>query len=193
MEKTMMERLLPPPAVARERDRVLNLAVAFNLACREGRIPLKYQTPDIHLITTAFAEVLGRPFQLAHGTVLNVHRKKKVTFPGTLIGKLYWKKESFESSDSGFGNSDNAELRINEIYHSWLCIYGPDGNRLEDDYWIHLRPRGAIPDLLSPSTFCSHPARPAYEEAPLPTSLVPHRGSLEELVGILKSLLLKKT
>ncbi len=186
-----MERLLPP-AIAKQRDRVLDLAAAFNQACREDRISLKYQTPDIHLITTAFAEVLGRPFHLAHGTVLNVHRKKKVTFPGTLIGKLFFKSPPLDGSDSGFGNSDNAELRINEVYHSWLCVYGPDGNRLEDDYWIHLRPRGAIPDLLSPSTFRHHPARPAYEEATLPMPLVPHQGSLEELGGILKSLIPKK-
>lgn len=183
----MLGRLIPKE-FRDQRTRVLDLALAFNRACEDGRVPQGFQCPDIHLITYAFATALGEPLKAVSGSVLNTHRRP-VVFPGKEVreGKFFWKpKKELTAVRPMMEQQGNQDIWAVEASHSWLSMSGPD------KCWIQLRPHGALPDLLCPSMSRHHPDREAYEERRLDAALVPDDARVRELAAILRTLIPKK-
>ena len=175
----MMHHLLPKEACAL-RDRVLELAEKFNRAARANRLPAGAETPEIHVITYAFAALLGEPFKAVSGSVVNTYRRP-IQSPQFREGKLLWKptKGSERPDPSpGFG----AEIWVLPVSHSWLALRGPDQFR------IQLRPHGALPDLLAPSMSRLSDYREAYEEGFQDPAFVPDTSLVIKYANLLRKL-----
>ena len=151
--------------ITREYQRVVLLATLLHEHQADNKEEGMY---SVHLLVRAFARVLGDPFVVCDGEVINLSR-----------GESY---EHGTSIDIRFATTrEVVGGRACIIPHSWLLI--PDSNVI-----IDVLPPGADSRDVIPVKYMPNPYRPAYTKKAFKESSVPHHSDVIDLSKLLRDL-----